>query len=223
MKLKALLALTLSCVSAFKLFATDVTKITTTGAVVGEWTMDMPAALALAKETQKPVFVCFTGSDWCSWCKLMDRAVFDTETWKNYAKDKIILVWLDFPSNKELVPAEIAARNAELGDQYKVEGFPTYVILSAEGKEIGRMSALRDYTAEKFIKDYEKVLMKPRLQSLLAPEVYADYLATKEQIDAVIEKADAEGVAFRQRMKQYQQEVDALVKKLKAIEDSIIK
>ena len=38
--------------------------------------MDYDAALTLAEEKKLAVFLDFTGSDWCGWCKLMDRSVF---------------------------------------------------------------------------------------------------------------------------------------------------
>lgn len=219
--MKSFFAFALAATVTFSLSAA--TEIQTTGASVGQWTMDAPAALSLAKETQKPVFLCFTGSDWCGWCKLMDKNIFSTDTWKDYAKENMVLVWIDSPRDKTLVPEEIAARNKELCKQYKIEGYPTYVILSADGEEIGRLSASREYTPETFIKDYEKVLIKLRLEELLTAEVYADYLATKKEIDAIIEKADKETEAYRQRMKGYQAEVSKLVEKLEAIEESVIK
>src|SRR5690349_8751855 len=33
------------------------------------WTTDYKAALAQAKAQNRHVFLFFTGSDWCSWCK----------------------------------------------------------------------------------------------------------------------------------------------------------
>ena len=48
------------------------------GAELGKWTSDAPAAQELSKTSGKPLFIQFTGSDWCGWCKLMDGKVFST-------------------------------------------------------------------------------------------------------------------------------------------------
>ncbi len=130
----------------------------TKGAEVGVWTQDIDAATLLAKEKKLPVLVDFTGSDWCGWCKLMQGKVFTTEAFRNYAKTALVLVKIDFPRDKSKVPAEYHARNQKLQQQYGVKGYPTYVILSSEGKAIGRMSADRDATPEKFIGQLKDIL-----------------------------------------------------------------
>ena len=105
---KSMLAAVAAVVLAFGAVAAE--KPAVQGAELGAWTMDTPAALALAKETGKPVFLCFTGSDWCGWCKLMEKKVFGTEAWQAYAKENLVLVWLDFPRDQSLVPEEIAPK-----------------------------------------------------------------------------------------------------------------
>ncbi len=118
----------------------------------GKWTMDLDAALKQAAEKKQAVLLNFTGSDWCGWCKLMEKNVFSQDAWKNYAKDKVVMVALDFPQDKSLVPEKYVARNAKLKEQYEVQGFPTYVLLDDDGKTVlGRLSAGREKTAESFI------------------------------------------------------------------------
>ena len=48
-------------------------KVELEGASVGVWTMDFDAAVKLAGEKKLPLILNFTGSDWCGWCKLMDK------------------------------------------------------------------------------------------------------------------------------------------------------
>ncbi|MBL50064.1 MAG: thioredoxin, partial [Roseibacillus sp.] len=71
-------------------------KVELEGAKVGVWTMDFDAAVKLAGEKKLPLMLNFTGSDWCGWCKLMDKEVFAEEVWKTYAKENVLLVTLDF-------------------------------------------------------------------------------------------------------------------------------
>ena len=129
------------------------------GAVPGEWTMDLEAAKALAAETGLPLLLNFTGSDWCGWCRLMDRQVFSQEAWKTYAKEHFVLVWLDFPQNKALVPDEFAERNNRLLQEFEIGGFPTFILLDPDGQtRLGQAGASRDVDPERFIAALEDIL-----------------------------------------------------------------
>lgn len=130
------------------------------GVKAGEWTMDYDAALKFAQKEKLPILLNFTGSDWCSWCQLMQRNVFAQEKWAQYAKNRIVLVTLDFPRNKSLVSPEYATRNNRLQQQYGVQGYPTYIILDSDGKTIlGKLGAGREKTAESFIQEVEELLL----------------------------------------------------------------
>lgn len=101
------------------------------------WTTDYQAALARAAAEKKPVLLEFTGSDWCPPCKMMAAQIFDTNEFTEFAKTSIVAVKLDFPRSKPQSP-ELKAQNQALSQQYGIEGFPTVVLLSSEGKELGR-------------------------------------------------------------------------------------
>ena len=122
------------------------------GAALGEWTHDWDAATAAAKRDGKPVFVNFTGSDWCGWCKLLRRQVFATPEWGAWASNHVYLAHLDFPSDKGLVPEKYRERNREIARRYKVGGYPTcYLLDPATLDPIGRFGASRDATPSNFI------------------------------------------------------------------------
>ena len=88
--------------------------ILTEGYTPGKWTMDVQAARKYAKEHNLPLFLNFTGSDWCVWCKLMEDRVFSKQEFYEKTKDKIVLVWIDFPRDKDLVPEKYRDRNRTL-------------------------------------------------------------------------------------------------------------
>lgn len=133
------------------------------GAALGEWTMDFDAAKKLAAEKNKPLFINFTGSDWCGWCKLMDRNVFAKPEWQAYAKANLVLVWIDFPNDETLVPVELAPRNQALSKEFDVKGYPTYIVLESDGKtRLGRLGASREATPESFVREVRKLeLQRP--------------------------------------------------------------
>ncbi len=128
------------------------------GAQPGRWTMDFDAAKKTAAEKKLPLLLNFTGSDWCGWCKLMDKEVFAKPAWASYAKENLLLVWIDFPTDKSLVPEKYVARNQELQKVFGVEGYPAYILLDDDGKtELGRLGASRETTAESFIAEIGEV------------------------------------------------------------------
>lgn len=140
----------------------QVATVAVKGAEVGLWTQDFDAAKALAKEKKLPLLINFTGSDWCYWCKLMDKEVFSKEEWKAYAKEKLVLAFINFPKNSKLVPKEFVKRNRQLQEMFGVEGYPTYILLYTDGETVlGRLGASREITPKKFIKDVESLLSSP--------------------------------------------------------------
>jgi protein disulfide-isomerase len=102
------------------------------------WTTDYAAALATAKAENKRVVLFFTGSDWCGWCKRLQAEVLTKPEFAAYANESLVLVELDFPNRKKL-PAALTAQNEKLLDKFKVEGFPTLVVLNNAGKKIGEI------------------------------------------------------------------------------------
>jgi len=102
-----------------------------------QWSTDLPAAQAQAKKDKKLVLVNFTGSDWCGWCKKLQAEVFTTKEFDTFAKDKLVLVEIDFPNQKKQ-SAELKKANEALQAKYKASGFPTIVALNGEGKEVWR-------------------------------------------------------------------------------------
>lgn len=194
--------------------------IATAGAVLGQWTMDAEAALALAKKEGKPLFLNFTGSDWCGWCKLMDGRVFSQSAWQAYAKDSLVLVWIDFPRNKALVPEALVTKNKALMEKYGVQGFPTYVVLSPEGKELGRLGASQSATPENFIEQLKGVLVLTKIDKLLSAEDLAVYESLKTQKKELEEKMEAwqkklrkEGEAFQTTSASLESRIEVYVKK----------
>ena len=98
---------------------------------------DFAAASAKAKTENKPMLVDFTGSDWCGWCIKLDKEVFEKASFKKYAAENLILVSLDFPKKKK-ISDKLKAQNEALSKKYGVRGFPTILLLKADGSVIGK-------------------------------------------------------------------------------------
>jgi len=101
------------------------------------WSTDFEAAKTAAAKENKPILADFTGSDWCIWCKRLDSEVFSKEAFKTFARANLVLFVADFPSKKQLDKAT-ADQNKGLAEKYGVKGFPTVLLLDAEGKVLAQ-------------------------------------------------------------------------------------
>lgn len=101
------------------------------------WLTDYAKAVEQAKAGNKAILLDFTGSDWCGWCMKIDKEVLKTKEFKDYAAKNLVLVEVDFPKSKTQTDA-VKKQNEELKQQYKVNGFPTFVLLDKDGKELGQ-------------------------------------------------------------------------------------
>lgn len=98
------------------------------------WYDNVDKAMEASKKSKKPLMLFFTGSDWCGWCIRLQKEVFKTPEFTQWAKDNVILVELDFPRRKQLAP-EIAQQNMQLQQSFAVQGYPTVWFVNASKKE----------------------------------------------------------------------------------------
>ncbi|HXR04446.1 MAG TPA: thioredoxin family protein [Verrucomicrobiae bacterium] len=118
------------------------------------WGTDLPAALTRARSENKRVLLDFTGSDWCPWCIKFDHEVLSTDKFAAYARDKLVLVLLDFPRTKPQSET-LKQANKALAKQFGVTGYPTYVLLNDAGKELGRQVGYAEGGPDAFLAKLE--------------------------------------------------------------------
>jgi thioredoxin-related protein len=106
------------------------------------WSNDFDAAKAAAGRQGKDVLVFFTGSDWCPWCIRLRNEVLDTPEFLASAVQTFVLVEADFPRNRTLLPAAVQVRNEKLKNAFSIEGFPTVLLLDAQGRPYARTGYL---------------------------------------------------------------------------------
>ena len=95
-----------------------------------------------AKANNKLVLLDFTGSDWCGWCKLLDREVFSKPEFKEYASKNLVLVEVDFPKMKVL-PDAARTQNIRLAQRFQIQGFPTIIVLNSDGQIVGELGYVK--------------------------------------------------------------------------------
>ncbi len=118
------------------------------------WTENFEAAKAQAKKQNKKVVLDFTGSDWCPWCMRLDKEVFSKPEFKDYAAKHLVLVEVDFPEHARQ-SAATKKQNEALQNKYRVQAFPTIIVLSPSGAKLSE-SGYIDGGPKGFIKTVEQ-------------------------------------------------------------------
>ena len=112
------------------------------------WLINFEEAAKLSIKSGKPILANFTGSDWCGWCIRLNREVFVTPEFKNWASENVILLELDYPRRVQQTD-EIKKQNRELQQFFQVRGYPTlhiFNVVITDGKtqitSLGKMGYL---------------------------------------------------------------------------------
>ncbi len=119
-----------------------ITMVYCTNIEAKEWRTDFKNAASVANASGKYLLLDFSGSDWCGWCKRLDKEVFSQDAFKEFAEENLVCVLIDFPNAKKQ-PKELKQQNKDLARKYDIKGYPTIIILSPDGKFIGKSGYLQ--------------------------------------------------------------------------------
>jgi thioredoxin-related protein len=105
------------------------------------WQFNFETAQLEAHKAHKPIILVFSGSDWCAPCIKLDKQIFQTDVFKAYTEDNVVLVKADFPRKKEnALSEEQQNQNKALAEKYNQNGyFPYVLILNEDGAILGEM------------------------------------------------------------------------------------
>lgn len=100
------------------------------------WLPTYKEALKKSRKEKKPILIYFTGSDWCGPCKVLDKKLFHTEKFKSLADKELILLEVDIPRRVDILSPNKLKENKQLQKKYRVQSFPTLIIVNHRGKKI---------------------------------------------------------------------------------------
>ena len=162
------------------------------------WLTDLETAKKVAQAEKKDILVDFTGSDWCGWCIRLKKEVFDQPQFAEASK-YFVLVEIDFPRSKTLAP-ELKAKNDALAKKYNIQGFPTILLLDAQG-EVYAQTGYQAGGPESYLKHLAqlrrqntaegKQALAARLEFEAKEHALTDALSA--QLDPLLEKKDLAG------------------------------
>lgn len=119
-----------------------------------DWETDLTKAKEKATNENRPIVLVFQGSDWCAPCIKLDREIWSSEVFKEYAKSNFVMLKADFPRKKQnALPEAQNNANAKLAETYNKGGiFPFVVVLDNKGNVLGE-TGYKKITPEAYIEE----------------------------------------------------------------------
>lgn len=103
-----------------------------------EW-LTFDEGVERAKKEKKLLVIDFY-TDWCSWCRVMDKDTYGNEAVVNYAQEKLIMAKLNAETKEKFKFRDATYSGRELSMMFGVTGFPATVFMSAEGEFLTKVS-----------------------------------------------------------------------------------
>jgi len=96
---------------------------------------DWNAGLKEAEQLQRPILV-DVYTDWCGWCKRMDRDVYTRADVQDYLRNKFVMVKLDAEAGDPAPYDGKAFTSRTLAAYFRINGYPTTVFLRSNGEHL---------------------------------------------------------------------------------------
>lgn len=112
------------------------------------WSTDYDEGYALAEKAKVPLLLYFSGSNWCTNCRLIENHVFSTMIFKAELSGRVQPIQLDFDKSGD-VPAEVIAYRRSVRMKYdEGRGVPKIVMALPDGTVISKTSGIRSFGQE---------------------------------------------------------------------------
>ncbi len=123
------------------------------------WESNWNEATQKAKEENKPLVLVFQGSDWCGPCIKLEKKIWSSHEFVDYANENFVLYKADFPRKKaNQLSKDMQVQNNALAEKYNVKGyFPMVVIFSPDLKVKGE-TGYKKLSPEEYIQHINSFL-----------------------------------------------------------------
>lgn len=193
------------------------------------FTDNFEAARAEAAKSGRMVLAVFSGSDWCHWCKVLEKNYLSKSEFVDEAKKDFVLVFIDNPQDKSILSDVAKNNNDRLIKKYKINGFPTVKILSPDGGEVADLRPEGEISPKKYAEQLRRAAKNgPLVKKYLGPfkdelkrvssECFAELM---RQTQAVAKDGDSEA-SEKSKFELSQKMFAKLAEKYKAIRDKVM-
>ncbi|AHK63468.1 hypothetical protein BOKEGFJH_00593 [Chlamydia avium] len=111
------------------------------------WHVDYKEAVKKSRDSELPMLIFFSGSDWNGSCMKIRKEVLTSLEFAQKILGKFICLEVDFPRHSEQSNA-LRLQNNELKVKFQVDEFPSLLVISHDGREIYRMGSFGNETGE---------------------------------------------------------------------------
>lgn len=156
-------------------------------AFAGEtWHSSYETALAAATDSGRPVLTVFTGSDWCVHCRHLEENVFHTATFRDWARDRVVLLMIDLP--QQGISQQERQQRSQVCIKYGVRTFPSVLLIAPDGSTIAAQSGYKGQSAATWVAAMDGHVPQPAVQQV---EADREDRVLSSLDDAVAEAKDA--------------------------------
>ena len=116
------------------------------------WQNNLPFAIKQAARENKKVLLFFSVPDYCDTCRKLEKEIFSSVAFQDYAAANYVLVKIDFSRQSSESSAEQKEQNLLIVEKYNKDGFfPLVVILNKDSKIIGKMYPYKNETPVQYV------------------------------------------------------------------------
>ena len=159
------------------------------------WYTKADEATREAQRSGRPILVDLYAA-WCGWCKELDRNVFSTPRFQQFARDFVLL----------RVDTEDGGEGTELNDRYQVQSLPTTLLLDGDRILLGKVEGYAP--TDEYIGEIQQELKE-----------FADYETRAKAALAGTDLAEQKGAAAEAHLRGDGKRAAALYRKLAASGD----
>jgi thiol-disulfide isomerase/thioredoxin len=125
------------------------------GAAFGSdrWLTSYEAAMESSRETGRPVLTIFTGSDWCPHCRTLEDNVLASDTFRDWAEGKVVLLMIDLPQHG--ISQAVRSERSQVCIKYGVRTFPSALLIAPDGQKIALQTGYAGTPADAWIAHFD--------------------------------------------------------------------
>jgi protein disulfide-isomerase len=116
------------------------------------WLTSYEAAMQTARDTGRPVLTIFTGSDWCPHCRTLEDNVLATDTFLDWAEDRVVLLMIDLP--KQGISPAVRSERSQVCIKYGVRTFPSALLIGPDGQKLAIQSGYTGLSPNSWIAQF---------------------------------------------------------------------
>jgi len=179
----------------------------------GAWTLDYNAALKKAKQEHKDLFVLFTGSDWCRYCKILEKNILSHAGFMDNITSDFELVFIDRPRSKNLqakLSPEYVALRSVLSKKFGVKGAPTVVLITPDEVVYRRTSGASSQSPEAYADSAKVAKRKFRERTAIQAKVKGGRVSASQQVKLLGQLLSS--VSAAEAMENYSKELDDIIR-----------